>query len=63
MNFRRVAVDTNVILDPFIPDRSTSDYSVAVMDRVSENGSKLLISCDLITTAYYFLAKITRVKR
>jgi len=62
VNFRRIFVDANVILDLFIPDRSTSDYSVAVIDRLSENGSKLFTSCDLITTVYYFLAKIDKGK-
>ena len=62
MNFRRVFIDANVILDLFDPDRPNSDYSVTVIDCLLEEKSELFTSCDLITTVYYVLSKINRDK-
>ena len=62
MNFGRVFVDANVILDLFDPDRSNSDYSVTVIDYLLEKKSELFASYDLITTIYYVLSKIDRDK-
>ena len=61
-NFNRVFVDANVIIDLFIPDRPFSEHSIIVIDWLSDIGSKLFTSCDLITTIYYSLAKIDKGK-
>ena len=62
MNFRKVFVDANVILDLFKLDRPNSDYSITVIDWLSERKSELFTSCDLITTVYYVLSKIDKDK-
>jgi len=61
-NFNRVFVDANVIIDLFIPDRPFSEHSIIVIDWLSDIGSKLFTSCDLITTVYYVLSKSDREK-
>ena len=48
MNFRKVFVDANVILDLFKLDRPNSDYSITVIDWLSERKSELFTSCDLV---------------
>jgi predicted nucleic acid-binding protein len=55
-------VDANVIIDLFIPDRPFSEHSIIVIDWLSDIGSKLFTSCDLITTVYYVLSKSDREK-
>jgi len=62
VNFRKVFVDANVILDLFKLDRPNSDYSITVIDWLSERKSELFTSCDLITTVYYVLSKIDKDK-
>ena len=62
MNYKKVFVDANVILDLFIPDRPFSEYSVTVIDWLSEKASELFTSCDLITTVYYVLARRNKNK-
>ncbi|NPA58374.1 MAG: type II toxin-antitoxin system VapC family toxin [Aquificae bacterium] len=57
MNYKRVFVDGNVILDYFLKDRPFSKYSEKVIDYLVENDVNLLTSCDLITTVYYVLSK------
>ncbi|WP_457626915.1 type II toxin-antitoxin system VapC family toxin [Persephonella sp.] len=57
MNYKRVFVDGNVILDYFLKDRPYSKYSEKAIDYLVENDINLLTSCDLITTVYYVLSK------
>jgi len=57
VNYKRVFVDGNVILDYFLKDRPFSKYSEKVIDYLVENDVNLLTSCDLITTVYYVLSK------
>ena len=57
MNYKRVFVDGNVILDYFLKNRPFSKYSEKAIDYLVENNTNLLTSCDLITTVYYVLSK------
>ncbi len=57
MNYKKVFVDGNVILDYFLKDRPFSKYSEKAIDYLVENNIYLLTSCDLITTVYYVLSK------
>jgi len=57
VNYKKVFVDGNVILDYFLKDRPFSKYSEKAIDYLVENNIYLLTSCDLITTVYYVLSK------
>ncbi len=57
MNYKRVFVDGNVILDYFLKNRPFSKYSEKAIDYLVENNTNLLTSCDLITIVYYVLSK------
>ena len=62
MNYKRVFVDGNVILDYFLKDRPFSEYSDKAIDYLVENNISLLTSCDLITTVYYVLSKKDKIQ-
>jgi len=57
VNYKRVFVDGNVILDYFLKNRPFSKYSEKAIDYLVENNTNLLTSCDLITIVYYVLSK------
>lgn len=57
MNYKKVFLDGNVILDYFMKDRPFSKYSEKAIDLLVENNVALVTSCDLITTVYYVLSK------
>jgi len=62
VNFNKVFVDANVILDLFVPDRPFADQSITAIEQLLDRNVQLFTSCDLITTVYYFLAKLDRQK-
>jgi len=62
MNFRKVFVDGNVIIDIFEEKRPFHKYSVEAIRLLLLNKVELLTSSDLITTIYYVLAKVDRKK-
>jgi len=62
VNYKRVFVDGNVILDYFLKDRPFSKYSEKAIDYLVENNIYLLTSCDLITTVYYVLGKENKLQ-
>ncbi len=62
MNYKKVFVDTNVILDLFLYDRPYSEYSKKSFFYLQKNDVELLTSCDLITTVYYVLKKYNKQK-
>ncbi len=50
MNYKKVFIDANVILDLFLDDRPYSEYSKKSFFYLQKNNVELLTSCDLITT-------------
>lgn len=62
MNFKKVFVDGNVIIDIFDNKRINHKYSVEAIRLLLLNKVELLTSSDLITTVYYVLAKADRKK-
>ena len=62
MNYKKVFVDGNVILDYFLKDRPFSKYSEEAIDYLVEKDIELLTSCDLITTVYYVLSKKDKIQ-
>ena len=62
MNYKKVFVDGNVILDYFLKDRPFSKYSEKAIDYLVESNIDLLTSCDLITTVYYVLSKESKLQ-
>ncbi len=62
MNYKKVFIDANVILDLFLDDRPYSEYSKEAFFYLQKNNVELLTSCDLITTVYYVLKKYNKRK-
>ena len=62
MNFRRVFVDGNVIIDLFDERRKNHNSSKEAIRKLLSQGAQLMTSSDLITTIYYVLSKIDRKK-
>jgi predicted nucleic acid-binding protein len=60
VNYKKVFVDGNVILDYFLKDRPFGKYSEKAIDYLVENNIYLLTSCDLITTVYLLCSKQKR---
>jgi predicted nucleic acid-binding protein len=57
MNYKKVFVDANVLIDLFDTERPLREYSIKAIQKLLENGAELYTSCDLITTIYYVLKK------
>jgi len=62
VNYKKVFVDANIILDLFLKDRPYSEYSKESFFYLQKNNVELLTSCDLITTVYYVLRKYNKQK-
>jgi len=62
LNFKKVFVDGNVIIDIFDGKRPNHEYSVKAIYTLLSNNVELLTSSDLITTVYYVLSKIDKTK-
>ena len=62
MNFKKVFVDGNVIIDIFEENRPYHEYSVRAIRMLISNNTNLLTSSDLITTVYYVLSKVDKEK-
>ena len=57
MNYKRVFLDANIILDIYDATRPFYKESSEAISILLQNGSELFTSCDIITTLYYLLAK------
>lgn len=57
MNYKRIFVDANVLIDLFDTSRPLRKFSVKVIQQLLETEVVLYTSCDLITTVYYVLRK------
>ena len=57
MNYKRVFLDANIILDIYDATRPFYQESSEAISILLQNGSELFTSCDIITTLYYLLAK------
>ena len=62
MDFRKIFVDGNVIIDIFEENRPYHEYSVKAIHMLISNDVALLTSSDLITTIYYVLSKVNKQK-
>ena len=62
MNFKKVFVDGNVIIDIFEEKRANHEYSIKAIRILLSNKVELLTSSDLITTVYYVLSKVDKRK-
>jgi len=62
VNYKKVFVDANIILDLFLDNRPYSKYSKEAFFYLQKNNIELLTSCDLITTVYYVLKKYNKPK-
>jgi len=57
VNYKRIFVDANVLIDLFDTNRPLRKFSVKVIQKLLETEAELYTSCDLITTVYYVLRK------
>ena len=58
MNYKRVFLDANVILDIYDATRPFyKESSKAISTLLQQKNTELFTSCDIITTLYYLLAK------
>jgi len=57
VNYKRVFLDANIILDIYDATRPFYKESSEAISILLQNGSELFTSCDIITTLYYLLAK------
>jgi predicted nucleic acid-binding protein len=62
VNYKKVFVDANIILDLFLDERPHSEYSKEAFFYLYQKNVELLTSCDLITTVYYVLRKYNKQK-
>ena len=57
MNYKRIFVDANVLIDLFDTNRPLREFSVKAIQQLLETEAELYTSCDLVTTVYYVLRK------
>jgi len=62
VNYKKVFIDANVLLDLFLDDRHYSKYSKETFYYLQKNNVELTTSCDLLTTVYYVLKKYNKQK-
>ena len=56
--YRRVFLDTNILIDLYDPRRPSHDDSTrAVMHLLEQEETELFTSCDILTTMYYLRAR------
>jgi len=57
VNYKRVFIDANVLIDLFDADRPLRKYSLEAIQKLLEDDVELCTSSDLVTTIYYVLRK------
>jgi predicted nucleic acid-binding protein len=57
VNYKRIFVDANVLIDLFDASRPLRKFSIEAVQKILETEAELHTSCDLITTVYYVLRK------
>ncbi|MEY3090518.1 MAG: hypothetical protein RL113_834 [Pseudomonadota bacterium] len=58
----RIFVDANILLDIYDSTRKTHQYSLETYQFAVKNKFQLFTSCDLISTIYYFNAKVNKTQ-
>jgi predicted nucleic acid-binding protein len=53
VNYKRIFVDANVLIDLFDASRPLRKFSIEAIQKILETEAELHTSCDLITTVYY----------